>query len=135
MDGENWESEIAFWESAIKNYNLDPSTDADDQQRIKNGELLHDFRNQVVVGFFLIMATVLAAQYQVTTSQRQTEFVMHIPIGQSEIRVDYITMCLIAIYSLEIAYQIVGLLCHRYHTVLDYLAADDITGERRSSEN
>ncbi len=134
MGREDWKSEVAFWESAIKDYNLDPSKDSDPEQLAKNGEMLQDFRNQVVAGFFLIMAIVLVAQYQVTISQKQTNFYITIPIGKVVIRADYITLCLLAIYSLEIIVQIIGFVMHRFYTVFDHLAADDMTEKRWTSE-
>lgn len=135
MDRDNWKSEVLFWESAIKNCNLDSSEDTEVEQRINNGELLRNFRNQVVTGFFLVMAVLLAAQYQVMVSQEKTGFAVTMHVGKLYMKVDYLTMCLLIIYSLQIALQIIGFLCHRFQTVLDYLAVTGTTKKRWDSEN
>lgn len=135
MDRNNWKSEVSFWESAIKDCNLGSSEEIEDQQRISNGKLLRNFRNHVVTGFFLVMAVLLAAQYQVMISQQKTGFAVTIHIGKLYIKVDYLTMCLLIIYSLQIAFQIIGFLCHRFQTVLDYLAVTGTTKKRWDSQN
>lgn len=135
MDRDNWESEVSFWKSAIKNCNLGLSEDTEGQQLISNGKMLRKFRNQVVTGFFLVMAVLLAAQYQVMISQHRTGFAVTMHIGKLYMKVDYLTMCLLIIYTLQIAFQIIGFLCHRFQTVLDYLAVTGTTKKRWDSEN
>ena len=102
--------EDRFWQDLISKY-LTP-IDLTSKEKDAMLQKLTTFRNKVVIGYASLTALLIIAQYQIALVSMRLDFQIKIFIGSNYLRVDYLTLCLLVFYLIQIILQVVGMLHH-----------------------
>ncbi|OWF51706.1 uncharacterized protein LOC110448740 [Mizuhopecten yessoensis] len=117
------DQEASFWNDLIQIY-LYP-LDHDEQKKNEVSEMLKDFRNRVSFGFFFVNGlwiVIMTAMTQVKDTVSVTIYLRDMNSFQFE----PLGFVFLLIFAILLLMQFVGMVAHRYETLLHVLAATDL---------
>lgn len=131
LDDESWtkkskhripDRETSFWNQLIETY-LYP-LDHDEKKKNEVSEMLRDFRNRISFGFFFmngLWIVIMTAMTQVKETVSVTVY-----ISGMTFQFEILGFAFLLIFAILLVMQLVGMIAHRYETLLHVLAATDL---------
>lgn len=132
------EREITFWKQMLQKYLYPIKEDKLHQQKMANS--LKNLRNNVVFGFFMTSALWIALTMQLQLLQddfKDTVLFIKIPhfySSEKQMTFEPLGMIFLALFSAILLFQFLGMLSHRWGTILHVLSITDIDCSQKFTE-
>ncbi|XP_062590686.1 chitin synthase chs-2-like [Saccostrea cucullata] len=132
------EREVLFWKQLLQKYLYPIKEDKLHQERVVNA--LKNLRNNVVFGFFMTSALWIALTMQLQLLQddfKDTDLFIKIPhfdSSQKDLTFEPLGMIFLALFSAILLFQFLGMLSHRWGTILHVLSITDISCSQKFTE-
>jgi chitin synthase len=132
------ERERIFWKQLIKKYLFPINEDKMHQEKVAAD--LKNLRNNVVFGFFMTSALWIALTMQLQLLQdefKDTALFIKIPnfdSSRKELTFEPLGMLFLALFATILIFQFIGMLSHRWGTILHVLSITDISCTQKFTE-
>jgi chitin synthase len=131
------EKEDLFWKQLLQKYLYPVKEDKMHQEKVANA--LRNLRNNVVFGFFMTSALWIALTMQLQLLQdefKDTILFIKIPhiYASAEMTFEPLGMIFLGLFSLILLFQFIGMLSHRWGTILHVLSITDISCSQKFTE-
>ena len=126
------DNEVRFWNWLIGRY-LHP-IDSDKKKEKEDAIALAEFRNKMAFGFFFLNALWLT----IMSAMTEVKYILNIKIDQPSgdpITIEPLGFAFLVIFTILLAMQFVGMLMHRYGTLLHIISATKLRGRMDSEKN